>query len=225
MERRSFERRPYGRVDVDLCFRCHAIWFDAFESAQLTPGAVVELFRAIHAAGLAAPSAAGAQRLECPVCRERLALTHDLQRNTRITYSRCPAGHGRFSTFYQFLREKSFVRELTPGEIERLRATVAQVRCSSCGAPVDLARDMQCAFCRAPISILDANAVSRALQELSAAEARRTTVDPFAAVDAVLAGQRIERRLAAIEGRRGWAPAAESVDLVGAALGFLLHDL
>ena len=224
MERRAYERRLQGQVELDLCFRCHAIWFDAFESAQLTPGAVIELFRAIHAAGLPA-AAAIADRLECPICRAALALTHDLQRNTRITYSRCPSGHGRFSTFYQFLREKSFVRELTAGEMERLRARVAQVRCSGCGAPVDLARDAQCGYCRAPISILDENAVSRALQELSAAEARRTTVDPFAAVDAALAGQRIERRLAAVEGRRGWTAPVESVDLVGAALGFLLQDL
>ena len=43
MLRRAFERKPFGALDLDLCFACHAIWFDRYESAQLTPGAVIEL--------------------------------------------------------------------------------------------------------------------------------------------------------------------------------------
>jgi hypothetical protein len=225
MQRREFERRPLGKVELDLCFACRAIWFDAYESAQLTPGGVIGLFRELHLAPGEAPHPL-ADGTRCPKCHDRLHFTQDLQRTNRITYYRCANGHGRLTTFIQFLREKNFVRSLTPPEIERLKAHVAQVRCSSCGAPVNLERDAQCTYCRAPIAILDAQAVERALAELSAAERKRTTVDPTAAVDALLAGKRFERTLAHIEGRRlrpaSWNPAL--VDLVGEALGLLLEN-
>ena len=48
MRRQMFARRPEGEVALDICFGCQAIWFDAFESSQLTPGATIELFRAIN---------------------------------------------------------------------------------------------------------------------------------------------------------------------------------
>ena len=223
MAHRAFERRPQGKVDIDLCHGCQGIWFDQYESAQLTPGAVIDLFREIHEHHVRSPRPL-ADRKQCPECRMPLKLTQDVQRTNRIVYYRCGAGHGRFTSFYQFLREKQFVRSLTPPEIERLRAHVAQVRCSSCGGPVDLARDPQCPYCRAPISILDAQAVSRTLDELSAAERRRHEVDPYAAIDALLAGQRIERDVARAEGR---PPPRQggAMDLVGDALDALMSRM
>ena len=41
----DFARRPSGTETIDLCSDCQALWFDAFESAQLTPGATLDLFR------------------------------------------------------------------------------------------------------------------------------------------------------------------------------------
>jgi len=35
-----------------------------------------------------------------------------------------------------------------------------------------------CGYCRSPIAVLDADAVTKAVAELSSAEARRTTLDP-----------------------------------------------
>jgi len=189
MEQRALDRKPHGKVQLDLCFACHGIWFDQYESAQLTPGAVIELFRAIHEHDDQPPRPLG-DALKCPTCRDRLALTHDFQRTNRITYYRCPRGDGRLSTFFQFLREKEFVRDLTRAEIERLKATVKQVRCSSCGAPVDLGRDAQCGYCRAPISILDAEAVRKTLAELDAQERGRNLGDPREIVEGILAGRR-----------------------------------
>jgi hypothetical protein len=224
MTPRAFDRRPLGRLTLDLCHPCRGIWFDQYESAQLTPGAVIELFREIHE-HRDAPAHPLAERKPCPECRAPLQLTHDVQRTNRIVYFRCASGHGRFTTFYQFLREKSFVRSLTPPEIERLRAHVAQVRCSSCGAPVDLARDPQCAYCHAPISILDAEAVSRTLEELGQAERRRNTVDPQAAIDSLLAGQSVARRLARAEGRLPMAAGYGTLDLVGDALDAVMSSM
>lgn len=222
MQRRSFARKPLGRVELELCFACHALWFDQFESAQLTPAAVLELFEAIHEHHDLPPRPL-ADAMRCPQCNRALRHTQDVQRGNRIAYYRCAEGHGRLTTFFQFLREKNFVRSLTGPEVDRLRAHVAQVRCSSCGAPVDLARDAQCAFCRAPISILDADAVRRTIAELTEAERRSRHVDPAAVVDGLLAGKRFERELARIEGRAGWKP--DAVDLVSEALDFLMRKV
>lgn len=205
MKRETFGRKPLGTLDLDLCFDCQAIWFDAFESPQLTPGAVLKLFREIDAQRSRTPRAPGPV-LRCVTCRDRLALTHDIQRTNRIVYYRCPEGHGRFTTFLQFLREKDFVRSLTPVEVQRLSAAVGQVRCSSCGAPVDIARDAECPYCHAPISILDVDAVRRTLDELGQEERQSAHVDPGAVLDALLMGRH-----------------DEPVDLVHGALSLLSH--
>ena len=189
MEARFFDRKPGGKVELDICFPCHAIWFDQYESVALTPGAVLELFRLIHERQ-EEPLRPLGDALACPSCKGALALTHDMQRSTRISYYRCPVAHGRLTTFFQFLREKQFVRELTVAEIGRLRATVKQVRCSSCGAPVDLARNAACGYCRAPISILDADSVRKTLAELDAQERGRKLGDPQAIVSGLLDGRR-----------------------------------
>jgi uncharacterized protein YbaR (Trm112 family) len=210
-----------GRVDLDICFACHAIWFDPFESTALTPGAVLKLFQEIHEKRDIAPRPLG-DVLRCPTCRGQLKLTYDMQRSNRITYYRCPADHGRFTTFVQFLREKNFIRSLTVGEIERLKAVVKQVRCTSCGAPIDLERDAACSYCHAPIAILDAEAVQRTVAELGSEERARRNVQPSAAIDALLAGQRSTRAIDAWD-FTPLSPHAGVVDHVGEALDFLMQ--
>jgi Zn-finger nucleic acid-binding protein len=230
MVQENYDRKAEGRIDLDFCYGCQAIWFDPYESTQLTPGAVMKLFEAIHRTRDAQQRPLS-DVCKCPVCRAALVLTHDLQRTNRITYYRCPNAHGRLTTFYQFLREKNFIRSLTAGEITQLRATVKQVRCTSCGAPVNLERDAQCTFCRAPIAILDADAVQRALADLSAEEQKRRQVDPQAAIDALLAGQRSGRarssRYPVFErDMPSWnEPSLDTgvVDLVGEVIDFVMH--
>ncbi len=223
----AYERRTEGRVDLDFCDGCQAIWFDAYESSQLTPGAVMKVFEAIARRRDVQPRPL-ADVCRCPACRRALVLTHDIERTNRITYYRCPEGHGRLTTYYQFLREKNFIRSLTVGEIEKLKAVVKQVRCSSCGAPVNLERDAQCPFCRAPIAILDADAATRALAELASAEQKRRAVDPHAAIDALLAGQRSARAAGALGRTYDFRPVSPAwntdvVDLVGEAVDFFMN--
>lgn len=191
MQALVLERKPLGTVTVDLCGDCQALWFDAFESLQLTPGAVIALFEAIHATQPRARQAAPA-RLRCPRCTDPLVLTYDQTNAARFTYHRCPHGHGRFTPFFQFLREKSFVRPLPDAELARLKAHVRVVHCSSCGAPVDLERNTVCSYCHAPIAVLDPDAVSKALETYRASEIRRQTIDPVALVDGILAAQRAD---------------------------------
>ncbi|QJR15832.1 zf-TFIIB domain-containing protein [Usitatibacter palustris] len=185
MQSRALERHVGGLIELDLCFDCHAIWFDQYESGQLAPGAVIEIFRLIHE-NQDKPARPLADRLNCLHCREKLVFTNDMQRSNKISYYRCAQGHGRFTTFVQFLREKNFVRTLSAPEIQELKATVKQVRCSSCGAAVDLSRDAACAHCRSPVAILDAEAVKRALADLDAKSRGRMNPDAARAAEVMV---------------------------------------
>ncbi len=189
MQPHRLARKPLGEETVDVCLGCQALWFDSFESVQLTPGATLALFDAIGKSAAPAHRALPA-RLPCPRCTDPLALTHDLQRTTRFSYYRCKYGHGRFTPFFQFLREKEFIRPLAPEELARLKAAVRVIRCSSCGAPVDLERETACPYCRAPIAILDPDAVAATIRALAAAETKRTTIDIGMLVDGLLGADR-----------------------------------
>ncbi len=212
------DRVPLGALTIDMCARCHALWFDTMESVQLSPGATLVLFRAIHAAGTPATTLPAA-RLPCPRCDTPLDLTQDLQRTTRFTYFRCRRGHGRYTPFVQFLREKNFIKPVSAEELERLKTLVRVIRCASCGAPVDLAHDTTCRYCRAPIAMLDAEAVARTLRDLDTAAARRAQVaSPEAAAAAVVEGARFERAMAAEKQR---TDATGGVDLIAVGLAVL----
>lgn len=172
MERREFEGRLGTPEAIDLCCPCRSIWFDRWESTQLAPRGVIELFGLIFKRQGDWRRPLG-NRLACPRCREALAFTHDLGRNGRFTYYRCEGGDGRLTPFTEFLREKQFVRVLVPTEMARVRAELKQLRCSGCGAPVDLARESACSHCGAPIAILDADAVEKALRQWTAQAVER----------------------------------------------------
>lgn len=159
----DFERHGGGKLQLDLCYPCAGIWFDRFESAQLAAVAVVELFREVYA-HRDDPRRPLGSRLNCPRCPDELGLSHDLCKSGRFSYYRCPHGDGRFTPFFQFLREKQFVRDLTLAELQHVRKSIRQIRCSECGAPVDLERDTQCRYCHAPVSLLDSDAVGTAVR-------------------------------------------------------------
>jgi hypothetical protein len=201
----ALERKPIGAVEVDLCGGCQAIWFDTYESLQLTPGGTLALFRAIHETP-AGPRRPLPAHLPCPRCDTLLALTHDVQHATRFVYYRCRYGHGRLTPFFQFLREKNFIRPLDARELARLKAAVRTIRCASCGAPVDVERATVCTYCRAPIMALDPDAVQKTLVEMDAAERRRS--DPDRRGDGIVALARLEREMA--EARR-----RENADVLG----------
>jgi hypothetical protein len=177
MNEERFERNVVGQVALDICYPCNAIWFDPMESTQLTPGSIIELFRQIHEHRNDGRRLLSA-KCNCPVCTSTLLLVNDLERSVRFSYYRCPEGHGRLTSFFQFLREKQFIRSLTAAELNGLKAKVVQIRCSSCGAPIDLQKDTACSYCHSPVSILDPDAVEKMLQELQDKEARRLTRGP-----------------------------------------------
>ena len=163
-------------IEITACAPCNLFWFDKSESIRLTPKAVLDLFQYIGKAGSARKALATA--LSCPLCATALALTQDLQRTTRFTYWRCRNDHGRLTTFHQFLREKNFIRAPSPVELARLRATVRQISCSQCGAPIDLATDSACKHCGAAVALIDPDGVTKALRELAAGASSAAPLDP-----------------------------------------------
>lgn len=216
----------YGQpLALDLCFPCSIIWFDGYESLLLAPGAILALFTVIHA-HRAEERLRPLVRPSCPRCRTTLVATHDRQRDVAFSYWRCPAEHGRLTTFVEFLREKDFVRPLAPAELADLKGRVRTIRCDGCGAALDLQRGSICEYCRSPVSILDPAHVDRVLRDLQATEAKRGTVDP--ALPQRLAMDRLEvddffRRVAGGSGRSNELGAALS--LVGAGIEAVLGSL
>ncbi len=194
MAKHRFVRNLHAEVILDLCFACQGIWFDGFESVQLTPGGIIELFKLLH-------EHRDDQRmplrdsLACPRCGDRLLQGLDLARHGgQFNYHRCLQKHGRFTTFAQFMIEKGVVRQLNASEIGRLAAKVGTVRCNGCGAPVDISKDHACRHCRSPIAILDPAAVEQALARYQQAEIKRTTLDVDALGDAIVMREREKSR-------------------------------
>lgn len=190
MSPHRFLRKITGAVELDLCFACQGIWFDEYESLQLAPAGVIGLFKLIHEhrddqrLPLADP-------LHCPRCTERLIHSQDRVKSGLFNYLRCGLQHGRFITFAQFMIEKGFVRQLTGAEINALKPHIGVVRCTGCGAPVDIRKDSACPHCRAPIAILDAQAVEAALAGYQQAAMRQVAPpNPALLAEAILFSER-----------------------------------
>jgi hypothetical protein len=118
MEETTFDAHLGRRTAIDIGHVCHSFWFDTHESLTLTPGSTLKLFRIIGEK-ITRPERVNADLAKCPRCKSRLRRTHDIQRNTKFEYLSCPHTHGRLTTFFDFLREKNFIRPLTPQQIDQ----------------------------------------------------------------------------------------------------------
>ena len=172
MREATFDGHLGRSVAIDLCAGCNGIWFDGMESHQLTPGATLALFKEMGEAVAEANRPLGARKA-CPRCHELLVGELDKQRTTTFEAFRCPKGHGRYLTFGAFLRAKNFVRDLTPVEVAELRRHVQSVKCTGCGAAVDVREHSACTFCRAPIAMIDPDQLQRTIAALQEKEAQR----------------------------------------------------
>ena len=164
-------------LEIDLCAACRAIWFDQYEDLRLAPAATLKVF-GIISEQTGAPMIPLTGTLRCPRCQGRLLLTHDIQRTTPFRYWRCDAGHGRLMAYIDFLREKDFIRPLTPQQLDELRQNVQTINCSNCGAAIDLAKDSVCAHCGSAISMLDLQQMARTIGQLQASAAGHQSADP-----------------------------------------------
>jgi ssDNA-binding Zn-finger/Zn-ribbon topoisomerase 1 len=199
----SFEARLGRSVSIDLCPECQFLWFDQAESIQLSPASTLKLFRTIGeqaASGRRPPPPA----MACPRCAAPLGLAHDRQRNTAFQYWRCPAGHGRLTSFFDFLREKDFIRPLSREQLDELRRSVGAVNCSNCGAPIDLAAGSSCAHCGSPPSMLDLRQAGRLVAQLQEADRGAAAVDPMLPLEMERARRNVEATFAAFERDPEW---------------------
>ncbi len=211
-------------VAIDLCKPCQSLWFDEHENLQLTPGATLVVFRLIgeHVAKVARGEAGIAK---CPRCRGRLRKTQDMQRATKFEYFRCPNGHGRLETFFDFLKEKDFVRPLTPPQIAALRQNIQMVNCSNCGAPIDLARGSDCPQCGSPLSMLDLKQAETLVAQLREADRTDKPVDPALPLALARARREAEQAFADSPANEIWLEQNLSIGLVGAGLTALARLL
>lgn len=233
MREATFDGHLGRRVALDLCAGCNGIWFDGMESHQLTPGATLALFKEMGAAVAEANRPLGARKA-CPRCQAVLHREVDKQRSTTFEAFRCPTGHGRYLTFSAFLRAKNFVRDLTPGEIAELRRHVQQVKCTSCGAAIDVREHSACTFCHAPIAILDPDQLQRTIADLQAHEAMRPKpvpgkspleVDPTLPLQLAHERLRAERVFADLARHDRASGGFGSVDLVDVGLTSIIKIL
>ena len=205
MEPLSFQSHLGTPLEIDACWGCQLIWFDSMESTALAPQSVVDLFRRIYAARDVSRNIV-AMKPACPRCNDLLGLTRDMTaRGGSFSYHRCLNGHGRLISFTQFLREKNFIRSLNPLEIQKLSVSIKQIRCSSCGASVDLTHDTSCTHCGSAIAVLDHDAVEKALTALQAQQAKQLGATAEQRANLEVALERI-RETPSYRGHRQAAP-------------------
>jgi hypothetical protein len=218
MEGMMLDAHQGKSVAIDLCLKCQAFWFDKFESLQLSPASTLQLLQLIGAQKPAPPTSFE-REMRCPRCEMRLKATQDMQRNTRFNYYRCVNEHGRFIRFFQFLREKDFIRPLSPQQIEELKKHVHMVNCANCGAAVDLNAGTACAHCNSPLSILDMEQPQRLLEQLKEAAAPKP-IDPLLPANLLLAKGHVENLFGPEQHnqRVEWWSDVESSDLVQACV-------
>jgi len=207
-------------VTIDLCLTCQAFWFDARESLQLAPRSTLTLFRLIgEQAGAPRPrvTADGGTAL-CPTCGLRLRPTQDRQRNTTFHYQRCPRDHGRFTSFYDFLREKDFIRPLSAEQIAELRQHVQAVNCANCGASVDLTTGSACAHCGSALTMIDFGQAERLVSQLRQADRSDEPIDPALPMALTRARRDVTAAFDAFERDPNWYSSVAASGLVGAGL-------
>lgn len=218
----ALDTRVGSSFSIDVCGECQAIWFDKYEDLQMSPGSTLKLMKFIgeHSSQSIPPQSTTAH---CPRCASSLLPTHDMAHATRFMYKRCPNEHGRFIGFLDFLREKNFIKQLSPQQIEELKKNVQTVNCSNCGAAIDLATSSTCAHCGSPISMLDMKQPQELMKQLQLA-AQPPAANPNLGLDLELAKRQAE--LLFDQSDPGWwKKASSSSSLVHAGLDALTEWL
>jgi hypothetical protein len=217
MQEHSFDGALARAVVIDLCEPCQSFWFDGRESLQLAPAATLALFRIIGERA-ARPMLRDADVAKCPRCNGRLRRTHDRQRATRFEYFKCPNDHGRLISFFEFLKEKDFIKPLTPAQIGELRQHVQMINCSNCGAAIDLAQGASCRHCQSPLSMLDMTQAEKVVEQLRGADRTGQPVDPTLPLALARARAETDAAFAGLPDHRGWWLDASTSGLVSAGL-------
>jgi|GEM_PF-5517989 len=154
----------YGKaLELDICERCHLIWFDDTESVRLSGlGMFAVLERMAQVQTIPITSALNGQ-LICPVCQEELREVSNIVSHGRIAHYECPSQHGSLQNFALFLAERGLVRPLLPADLPR-DAGSEPLECLNCGAPVPFGAHQQCAHCASALCRID---IDRAVKRIA----------------------------------------------------------
>jgi Zn-finger nucleic acid-binding protein len=126
----------YGNsVEIDLCARCHLVWFDAYESVRLSGLGWLALLRRMDQAMQHVPGPLEAH-FPCPRCRVSMKGIFNATKFGRFTALECPRCRGQFRSFAQLLAERGLVRALHPRDVAVLAEEGRAPSCLNCGAPV-----------------------------------------------------------------------------------------
>jgi hypothetical protein len=190
MQANSLHGHNGTTVVIDACPGCQAFWFDEHESLRLAPASTLKLFTLIseHISSGRPP---GGVTPRCPRCRGRLTSVADRQRATPFRYWRCQSGHGRLMTFFDFLKQKDFVRPLSAAQMNELRQHLQFVNCTNCGAPIDVGTASSCTQCGSPIAMLDMQHAGALVRELQRAAEPRP-IDPALPLELARARRDVE---------------------------------
>jgi len=104
------------------------------------------------------------------------------------------------------------------------RAAKAAVIHFSRGAAIDLAKDAACPYCRAPVAVLDPDALGQTVAALSAAESARHRIDPVAMADALMEAGRFNHTLADRAPGGNVDAIVAAIQLGATALDILFND-
>ena len=148
-------------VDIDMCPRCHLVWFDAFESVRLSGLGWVQLLHQMMAAprvGAQLPS-----RIGCVRCSTELKAVRNLTRFGRFAALECPRGHGQYQSFSLLLAERGLVRPVAQSDLRALAEEHRDLNCLNCGAAVAGKDSQVCAYCNSPLAMVDLPRLTQAL--------------------------------------------------------------
>jgi len=218
MTAHDLSARLGASLSIDLCASCQSLWFDGHESLQLSPSATLRLFEIIGDTAAISARHEPAPFAACPRCGLRLHPVEDMQRSTRFRYGRCPRRHGRFITFFDFLREKNVIRPISASQRAELRAQLQTVNCANCGAPIDLAGDDACSHCGSPLSMLDIRQAAALIDQLKSANRELPQIDPALPVDLLRARREVEQAFARSSTGIAWLTDLTSTGSVAASV-------
>lgn len=175
MAQRALHAHTGRPVQVDHCAACRLVWFDRFESVQLSGLGWVELLREFTLGEDRGPAPPRPADLGCPVCRASLRAVHNLSRWGRFPMLECPQGHGHLNSDAAVLAERGLVRPLLPPERAAIREQRRVLHCLSCGAAAEFDDAIgrgsggdACRWCASPFLVFDLPRLAQALQQRGA---------------------------------------------------------
>jgi hypothetical protein len=160
MQGMALEGHYTAKVQVDVCTRCHLVWFDALESARLSGLGWVHLIRQMIASpALHAPLA---PHLQCVRCHTVLKPVRNLTRFGRSAAQECRNGHGHYQSYSLLLAERGLVRPAFAHDRQALLEQGRHLECLNCGAKI-AGQASVCSYCDSPVVMVDVPRLTQAL--------------------------------------------------------------